>query len=134
MNNGTKSTELPALTLDFLNRNDVLVDNVYADLWKSFGMKSLIKKAGIRKRSGTPIDTLVYCLIMWVWLESSSIRMFSIDAMQSFCYAKKDALYDLMNREDVNWRKLNLDTACKAINDHNIEGDQALCKPFNWTP
>jgi SRSO17 transposase len=52
--------------------------------------------------------------------------MFSIDAMQSFCCAKKDALYDLMNREDLNWRKLNLDAACKAINDHNIEGDQAL--------
>ena len=60
MNHGTKSTALPALTSDFLSREDVLLDNVYADLWKEFGMKSLITKAGIRKRSGTSVDTLLY--------------------------------------------------------------------------
>jgi len=126
MNFDTKQTGLPALTTDYLKDDHVLVDNVFADLWHTFGMKGLISKAGIRKRSGTSVDTLIYCLIMWVWLKSNSIRMFSTDAMQSFCFAKKDALYDLMNREDLNWRKLNIDAACKAVKDHQIKGDKAL--------
>ena len=41
--------------------------------------------------------------------------MFSRDALLSFSAAKKDALYDLLNREDVDWRKLQLLTAKKVL-------------------
>ncbi|MFT6266104.1 MAG: hypothetical protein ACJAWS_002259 [Oleiphilaceae bacterium] len=33
----------------------------------------------------------------------------------SFSAAKKDALYDLLNREDLDWRKLQLLTAKKVL-------------------
>lgn len=41
--------------------------------------------------------------------------MFSRDALLSFSATKKDALYDLLNREDVDWRKLQLLTAKKVL-------------------
>jgi hypothetical protein len=36
--------------------------------------------------------------------------------MTDLTTAEKDALYSIMNREDLNWRKLNLQTAVKTIN------------------
>ena len=62
MNTATKISELPALTADLLQSNGCLVDNLFADLWKEMGMKSLLNKAGFSKRSGTPIYELVYVL------------------------------------------------------------------------
>jgi hypothetical protein len=43
--------------------------------------------------------------------------MFSRASLLSFSAAKKDALYDLLNRDDLNWRKLQLLTAKKVIRD-----------------
>jgi hypothetical protein len=34
--------------------------------------------------------------------------MFARESLQHFTTAEKDALYSIMNREDLNWRKLNL--------------------------
>ena len=116
MNTATKISELPALTADLLQSNGCLVDNLFADLWKEMGMKSLLNKAGFSKRSGTPIYELVYVLVLWVWLKKESIGMFARESLQHFTTAEKDALYSIMNREDLNWRKLNLQTAVKTIN------------------
>ncbi len=55
MNRDTKMTELPALTLDFLNAKGLLIDNVFANLWKETGMKTLLSRVGFKKRSGTPM-------------------------------------------------------------------------------
>ncbi|MBA6298002.1 transposase, partial [Colwellia sp. MB3u-22] len=43
------------------------------------------------------------------------VAMFSKDALLSFSAAKKDALYDLINREDADWRKLQLLMAKKVL-------------------
>jgi hypothetical protein len=52
MNPATKITELPALTVDLLKANGVLIDNVFASLWRQLGMKTLLSRAGFNKRSG----------------------------------------------------------------------------------
>jgi hypothetical protein len=49
MKRATKMTELPALTLDFLNAKGILIDNVFASLWKETGMKTLLSRAGFSK-------------------------------------------------------------------------------------
>ena len=41
--------------------------------------------------------------------------MFARESLLSFSSAKKDVLYDLLNREDLNWRRLQLCTAKKLI-------------------
>jgi len=92
-----------------------LADNLFADLWKQVGMKTLLNRSGFSKRSGTPISDLVYILILWIWLKKDSIAMFAQESLQHFSKAEKDALYSTLNREDLNWRLLNLKVAIKAV-------------------
>jgi hypothetical protein len=115
MNNATKNTGLPALTENLLEESGCLADNLFADLWKQVGMKTLLTRSGFSKRSGTPISDLIYILILWVWLKKDSIAMFAQESLQHFTHAEKDALYSTLNREDLNWRQLNLKVAIKAV-------------------
>jgi SRSO17 transposase len=115
MNTATKKTGLPALTADLLEKGGCLADNLFADLWKQIGMKTLIHKSGFNKRSGTPISDLVYILILWVWLKKDSIAMFAQESLEHFAATEKDALYSTLNREDLDWRLLNLNVAIKAV-------------------
>ena len=113
MHRATKMTELPALTVDFLHHCGLLLDNVFASLWKQLGMKTLLNRAGFKKRSGTAIDEVVYALSLWIWLKKESIGLFAREGLQGAM--GKDVLYDTMNREDLNWRKY-----------HEQIGDQAV--------
>jgi len=115
MNTATKKTGLPALTADLLEKEGCLADNLFADLWKQIGMKTLLHKSGFSKRSGTPISDLVYLLILWVWLKKDSIALFAQESLQHFAATEKDALYSTLNREDLDWRLLNLKVAIKAV-------------------
>ncbi|MCU7911644.1 MAG: hypothetical protein KZQ63_05890 [Candidatus Thiodiazotropha sp. (ex Lucinoma aequizonata)] len=36
----------------------------------------------------------------------SSIAMFSRNALRTFSMARKDVMYDLLKREEINWRAL----------------------------
>jgi hypothetical protein len=115
MHRDTTQPALPALTADLLRDNDLLVDNLFADIWKQVGMETLLNRAGFKKRSGTPIPRLVFSLLLWVWLKAGSVAWFARESLHCFCDAEKDALYDLMNREDLNWRRLHQAVALKAI-------------------
>jgi SRSO17 transposase len=126
MNTATKIPGLPALTEDLLQSSDCLVDNLFADLWKSMGMNTLLSKAGFNKRSGTPITELVYVLTLWVWLKKGTIGMFARESLHYFTTAEKDALYSTLNREDLNWRKLNLQTAVKTIKQMPSQSTKAF--------
>jgi SRSO17 transposase len=115
MNPDTTRSILPTLTTDLLTRADIQVDNLFSTMWQRLGFKALLSRSGFKKRSGAPASDVVYLLLLWVWLKVDSIGMFSKDSLQSFSAAKKDALYDFLNREDLNWRKLQLLTAKKVI-------------------
>jgi hypothetical protein len=115
MNHDTKQSALPALTSDFLRSSGNLIDNLFADLWKQVGMKTLLSRSGFQKRSGTPTNELMYCLLLWVWLKVDSVSMFARESLHTFSAAGKDVLYSAMNREDWNWRRLHLDIAHKAV-------------------
>jgi hypothetical protein len=75
----------------------------------------MLLQAKFFKCSGTPVGELVFLLMLWVWLKVDSVAIFSKDALLSFSAAKKDALYDLINREDVDWRKLQWLMAKKVL-------------------
>ncbi len=76
------------------------MDNLFASLWKRIGMKTLLSRAGFKKRSGTAIDEVVYALSLWLWLKKASIGLFAREGLQGSI--GKDVLYDTMNREDLN--------------------------------
>ncbi|MCU7847830.1 MAG: transposase [Candidatus Thiodiazotropha sp. (ex Lucinoma kastoroae)] len=81
-------------------------------------MNSLIKGAGFTKRSGVEVTEAVFILLRWKWLNRSSIAMFSRNALGTFSMARKDVMYDLLKREEINWRALNSQTA-KAVYQQN---------------
>ncbi len=115
MNHDTTACAFPALTSDFLGNSDSLIDNIFADLWKQVGMKALLQRSGFHKRSGVCVNSVMYCLTMWVWLKSNSVSLFARDSLSTFCAAGKDVLYEAMNREDWNWRALHLRVARKTL-------------------
>ncbi len=109
---------LPSLTADLLNQQNLNIDNTFSTTWKNIGFKDLLKRAKFNKRSGTSADSVVYLLMLWVWLKVNSVSMFSRDALLSFSSSKKDALYDFINHENLDWRKLQLLTAKKILKPH----------------
>jgi SRSO17 transposase len=115
VNHDTTASAFPALTSDFLRSSHSPIDNIFADLWKRVGMKTLLERCGFRKRSGVEVNPILYCLTMWVWLKSNSVSLFARDSLRTFCAAGKDVLYEAMNREDWNWRALHLHVARKAL-------------------
>ena len=123
MNLATKLIELPALTTDLLNANGILIDNVFASLWREIGMKTILRKAGFCKRSGIPISEVVFSLMLWLWLKKDSIGMFARDSLQGSM--GKDVLYDTMNREDLNWRKYHQQMAIKTLQTFKAPGKKA---------
>jgi len=62
-------------------------------------MKTLLNRAGFKKRSGTAIDAVIYSLFLWLWLKKASIGLFARESLQG-CIGK-DVLYDTMNREEL---------------------------------
>ncbi|MCU7886935.1 MAG: transposase [Candidatus Thiodiazotropha sp. (ex Lucinoma aequizonata)] len=70
------------------------------------------------KRSGVKVTEVVFILLLWKWLNMSSIAMFSRNALGTFSMARKDVMYDLLKREEINWRALNSQTA-KAVYQQN---------------
>jgi len=113
MNRATKIIELPALTVDLLKANGVLIDNVFARLWKEIGMQTVLSRAGFTKRSGTSMSDVMFSLMLWLWLQKESIGMFARECLQGAM--GKDVLYDTMNREDLNWRKFHEQVAHKTV-------------------
>ena len=114
MNSDTKHSVLPSLTVDFLTQSDIKIDNVFSNAWQQLGFKSSLYRCGFKKRSRAQTSDLVYLLMLWVWMKVDSVAMLSCDALLSFSSAKKDALYDLLNREDLDWRKRQLQVAEKS--------------------
>jgi len=114
MNPATKTDLLPSITSDVLSDPLILADNMVARLWKSMTIPTLLCRAGINKRSGLPAPDVVYLLLLWVWLKTTSVRMFSRSSLQSFTDARKDVMYDFLKREDTNWRTLQIQAARKV--------------------
>lgn len=112
MNRDTKTTVLPALTIDLLREEGFSAENVFSELWRRMGVKTMLSRSGFTKRSGTSIHKVVYALSLWLWLKKESIGMFAREDLQGM---GKDVLYDTMNREDLNWRKHHEHIAHKAV-------------------
>jgi len=125
MNHPTSTPKLPSLTTERLLADGTLIDNKFTKLWDSIGMKSLLNRTGFNKRSGTSISQVVYCLSLWIWEKQSSIGMFARESLATLSMGK-DALYDMLNREDLNWRKLNLLVAYKATQTFNTSRKKAF--------
>ncbi len=84
MKNGTNAGILPPLVSDAITDSKHYIDNLFADTWKKLKLNSLIKGAGFTKRTGIEITEAVFLLLLWKWLNMSSIAMFSKKALGTF--------------------------------------------------
>ena len=89
-NRATKIIELPALTVDLLKVNGLLIDNVFASLWRDIGMKTVLTRAGFNKRSGPSISDVIFGLMLWLWLQKDAIGMFARECLQGGAFPKYD--------------------------------------------
>lgn len=119
-NTASKTDPLPPLVRDILYDKRTHVDNLFADAWRDLKVGLSIKKAGFRKRSGTDIVAVVYLLLVWRWINVSSIGKFSEKSIGLFSDAHRDVMYDTLKREDLNWRMLNLNVARAVYDRHDL--------------
>ena len=124
MNNGTNKSALPSLIGTVLSDQRHCIDNVFANTWKTLRFNTLLSSAGFSKRSGLQIAQAVFLLLLWKWLAVSSIAMFSRKALGTFSDAKKDVMYELLKREDINWREFNLLTAKEVYRANRLHGSR----------
>jgi hypothetical protein len=124
MNNDTKKSALPSLIGGVLADPQHYIDNLFADTWKALRFNTLLNTAGFTKRSGLQITQAVFLLLLWKWLNVSSIAMFSRKALGTFSAAKKDVMYDLLKREDINWREFNLLAAKEIYRANRLSGNR----------
>ncbi len=69
-------------------------------------------------RSGTDIVDVFFLLLVWKWINVSSISMFAHKAIGLFGHARKDVLYDTLKRDDINWREFDLQVAKNVYDEH----------------
>ena len=124
MNHDTNGNTLPTLVANMLADKTQFIDNLFAAIWNKLDFSKTIYLAGFTKRSGTNISEVVFVLLLWKWLNVASIAVFSRQAMSVFCGAKKDVLYDLLKRENIDWRTFNLRVAKNIYNDEKIQSSK----------
>jgi hypothetical protein len=124
MNNDTNNSALPSLIDGIIADQKLYIDNLFADTWKALRFNTLLNSAGFTKRSGLQITQAVFLLLMWKWLNVSSIAMFSRKALGTFSDAKKDVMYELLKREDINWREFNLLAAKEVYRVNNLSDNR----------
>jgi SRSO17 transposase len=124
MNSDTQQQALPSLTAEILHDPQYPVDNLLAKLWKQLGIEKLLVRSGIHKRSGIPASQVVYLLILWTWLKVSSIHVFSRESLKYFGKTNKDALYDMLKREDINWRDFHTQIAIGVYRKNQLKASR----------
>ncbi|MCP3866543.1 MAG: transposase [Gammaproteobacteria bacterium] len=120
---GTAST-ISSSQKNELVENTHYIDNLFADTWKKLKFNTLIRGAGLTKRSGIEITEAVLVLLLWKWLNMSSIAMFSKQALGTFSRARKDVMYDFLKREEINWRALNNQTVTAVYQQNQLIGSR----------
>ena len=114
MDNVTSHRSIPSLVNDVLDHPAHCIDNIFTAAWKGLNLGKIIEKSGFKKRSGVPVTEAIFLLMLWKWINVSSIAVFCRRSLNTFSTAKKDVMYDLLKREDADWRSLNSQTA-KAV-------------------
>ena len=93
MNHDTKHPPLPSLVGTVLTDGNHYIDNLLAAAWKTLRLNQLLLCAGFSKRHGIEVTETVFVLMVWKWLNVSSVAMFCRNALGMFSRAKKDVLY-----------------------------------------
>ena len=115
LNHDTRRHALPPLAGNVLTDGRHSIDNLLATAWKTLRLSRILLRAGFSKRHGIEVTEMVFVLMVWRWLNVSPVAMFCRTALGLFSRRKKDVLYDFLKREDVDWRRFNLNPIVAEI-------------------
>ena len=115
-----KNMELNPVT-NSLSQQYVFVDNELQESLKHLRFWHYFSRYGISgKRTGYPLRQIVFTLLIWVFLNKSSIRSFLCSLVSSFFGGGKDVLYDFLKREDINWRNISMGISKEIYVNQNL--------------
>jgi hypothetical protein len=89
LKNDINTDSLPPLISVVITNSKHYIDNLFADTWKQLKLNSPIRGTGFTKRSGIEVKEAVFVLLIWKWLNMSSIAMLSKKALGTFSRARK---------------------------------------------
>jgi len=120
LNNDTNKHLIPNLIEGVLSDPGQHVDNIFSAVWKNLNVNKLIEQSGFKKRTGLAITESVFLLVLWKWVNVPSISKFCQKSLETFTNAKKDVMYELLKREDIDWRGLNTKIAKTIYQQRDI--------------
>lgn len=110
-----------------LSQQYVFVDNELQEslnrlnFWKHFNGFGMSEK-----RTGYPVRQVVFTLLIWVFLNKSSIRSFLGGLVSNFFGGGKDVLYDFLKREDINWRGVSMSLTKEIYIRQNLATEKEI--------
>jgi len=114
---------LPSPISDEMKSAGFLVDNELSASMKRCGLKAAALRSGFSKRSGHEAPLILFALLIWPLLLLRSVKMFCEKSLEGFVSACDDTLYDLLKRENLDWRGLQWSAAKKTIRDNHLESE-----------
>ena len=87
MDHDTRSHALPPLVGNVFTDGRHYIDNLLATAWKTLRLDQILLRAGFSKRHGIEVTETVFVLMVWRWLNVSSIAMFCRTALGLEVYA-----------------------------------------------
>src|SRR6266404_1516627 len=108
---------------DALNQPLTFVDTELAEGVERHSLIGLLRAAiGRQRRSdGEPLPNLLFALLVWPLLKVKSLHCFCSELCQMLT-GRVSVLYDLLGREDINWRGLSSELARRVFQDHELGG------------
>ncbi len=126
MNKHTRTVcDLPTPLNATISQPEFLVDNEMLGGLIDVGVFTLAVRTGMAKRSGHPVKETLFALLLWPLLGLRSIHTFCGLGTKQIFPGGKDALYDFLNRENVNWRACQSRAALRAARMHGLLGSKS---------
>ena len=124
--NKIKDATFSPLT-DSLSHKYIFVDNELQESLKRLKFWHYFSRYGIsEKRTGYPVKQVVFTLLVWVFLDSYSIRSFMGNLVSNFFTGGKDVLYDFLKREDINWRSVSMSITKEIYAKNNLVNEPEI--------
>ncbi len=118
---------------NFLSNPYVLADNELERAFQQILLRQILQRSTFRKRSGDPLISVMFTLLIWPLLGVRSISSFCGKKISCFIKGGENVLYDFQKREDLNWRKLRYNTVKAIYRENDIKDEQIKAFVFDDT-
>lgn len=118
-NKNTITTEaLSAPVLATLEATGTFVDNAISNSCKELNLFKESTRLGVKKKLGASFQQILFVILLAPIIKSQSIWAFCADFLTNLQIGKKDVIYRLLRREDIQWASLLRNMARNFLQKH----------------